>query len=163
MLRLALVVLLSTAAHAQSDDHPVPTTGDRLILAGGAVAGLLPVAFIGPFAVVTVGATTYLTSAALDLHPTVGGVALDVAAGTGIAIVVGTAAGAVLYQQTGVSDLGTAVFSAVVGGVVGAAATGLVHGARLGWLRSRGLEVAPAALSVPGGDLEAGLRLSVRL
>ncbi len=163
MLRLSLAaVLIATAAHAQTNEYPVPTTGDRLLLASGAVAGLLPVAFLGPFAVVTVGATTYLTSAALDLNPTVGGVALDVAAGTGIAIVVATATGAAIYWQTETSDLSTGLFSAFVGGVVGAAATGAIHGARLDWLRSD-LEAAPTVLEGPGGEQVLGVRLSVRL
>ncbi len=162
MLRLVLVaVLAASAAHAQNGPHPVPSTGDRWLLVGGAVAGLLPVAFAGPFAVVTVGATTYATSAALGLSPTLGGVVLDTAVGTGVAIVVMTATGAAIYRQTGTSDLGTAVFSALVGGVVGAGATGAVHGARLAWLRSA--EAAPVVLAVPDGEPVLGLAVAVGL
>lgn len=167
MLRaLLLAALLTASARAQgAERYLVPTVGQRAVLVAGATAGLLPIVVLGPFATVTVAATTYGTSAALGLRPTVGGVALDTAVGTGVAVVVATGAVAILRRaNNGTSDLSQDLGAVFVGVVAGAATTGVVHGVRLAAIRS-GVDpvLMPVALAAPGGGGGPGVRLTVGL
>lgn len=155
---LLLSALRAAAASAQdaAPEPPAPTAGQYALLAGGSVAGglvTLPLgAFVGPLAALGVPAGTYLTSRALGLRPTVGGVLLDVAVGTVIGV--GVAAGT-LYYVTEVAghpyDLSADLGSIFVGYVAGAAATGLAHGIRLTVLRA------------PAGERSLGLHLRIDL
>ena len=164
MLRAAvLAVLLSASASAQKA-HPVPTMSERVVLvAVPAVVGVSTVLLAGPLAVVPVAGATYLTSSALGLGPTVGGVVLDVGGGVLVATAA-TAAAYVLLVDVGGAEggLGAAIFSFVIGAGVGAASVGAIHGARLAWLRAP-VEVSPASLRAPTGETAAGLTLRIGL
>ena len=160
-----LLALLAASAPAQDARPGPPTTGQRVVLVGGALAGGVLALPAGPFLLLGAGAGTYVASSALRLDPTVGGVVVDTAVGAAVGVATGAA---VLYAVTEVGgveeDLSVSIGSVLVGLVMGSAATGAAHGVRLTLLRSGdGVEVAPAALAAPMGERVAGLRLRVGL
>lgn len=151
LLTVALCAVTPTRAQDVGPDRQRPTTGQRVLLVTGAVAGgVLTAGLVGPFVPIPVAAATYGTSAALGLRPTVGGVVLDTAAGTVFGICVYAAT---VYYITEVEghphEFGVDITGFLAGVVVGSAATGAVHGVRLAMLRG------------PDGDRAPGL--SIRL
>ena len=157
MLRLLVVsCIIAAAAHAQERPRERPTTGQRVVLVLGAVGGGLTAGFVGPFVPVPVALATFGTSAALGLHPSVGGVLVDTAAGTLVGAVVAVGTHTALTEIGGApGDLGTALGSFALGVAAGSVTTGLVHGARV--------HVAPAALAAATGERGVGLALRLGL
>ncbi|PAP75251.1 hypothetical protein [Rubrivirga marina] len=158
---LLLIVLLAASARAQVAPPRAPTGGDRMWLVAGALAGGVVASPAGPFLLIGAGAGAYVASALLDLDPTIGGVVLDTAVGTGVAILVGAGTYGVLTEVAGAEgDLSTSIGSVLVGLAVGSAAIGVSHGVRLATLR---METAPALLRTPAGGPPPGLTLSISL
>ena len=154
MLLRVLAAFVVLAACAQAQEGPRPTAGDRVVLVVGATAGVLTVPVLGPFAVLTVAAATYGTSASLGLDPTLGGVALDTVIGMGIGTGVGYAMYGYLTLVEGYdADLSVSLGSLFVGLVSGAVATGVVHGIR----------VEPVSVAAPTGERTTGISLRVAL
>ena len=138
----------------------MPNAGDAavvslVVMASSAGTGL----FIGPFAVVPVGAAVLLTSRARGLGPTVGGVAIDVAAGVGI----GSVAGATFLLVRGPVDGGLDFAPVIVSWVAGSVAIAATHVLRLRQLRAGSVALTPTTLRAPTGEPAPGLRLRVAL
>ena len=130
-----LAVLLAPSVGAQG--APSPTPSDRAVLVGGALVGAVATSWSGPFMLASAGAGTYVASAALGLDPTLGGVVLDTAVGTGVALVTSMAVFHAVTEVGGQpSDPSTAVGSLLTGIAVGSAAVGVAHGVRLAALRA---------------------------
>ena len=164
--RALALALLATAASAQPAERPVPSTRQTVwLVTGGATAGLVTGVAFFPAAPIAVAAATYGASAALGLHPTVGGVVLDAAAGTLVAVATTAGTFTLAVEAFGApGDLGTAIGSLAVGVMVGGASAGLAHSVRLRLLRSgAAVTVTPAALAAPTGEGGAGLRVTVGL
>ena len=164
ILLVSAALLLAVPAQAQDQR---PTTGQRIVLVGGAAVGGLAVGLVGPFVPVTVAAATYGTSAALGLDPSLRGVVLDTALGTAVGAAAGTATFVYWTEVEGYdADLGTSLgsfFVTVAAGSVatGSVATGLIHGARV--RVPAGVTLAPAALAAPTGERTTGLSLRLSL
>ena len=161
-----LFTLVAASASAQVAPPRAPTGGERAILVAGALAGGAVGLATGPFSPLVAGAATLGTSAALGLGPTGGGVLLDMAAGTVVAVAVwrGGRWAVTTFGDPGPDSFSFEIGWAVTGLVVGGAAIGAVHGARLAWLRAPGgVEVAPVVLAGPGGASGSGLSLTVSL
>ena len=161
LLATSALALLAAASHAQTAAPPEPrrpNVGERALIVVGALGGGFVTAYVlGPVAPLGAVAGTYGTGRLLGFETSLGSVAVGAAAGTAVAVGVGSAAYYVTTEVQGYdADLSAAIGSAALGLAAGAVATALLYDGRR-------VEVAPAVLAVLGGDRAPGLALRVRL